>query len=103
MTNTIFNNRVEPGTCSIEEASVESQPNEIEYMTRSVGGKIAPLYNLALKNNMDDPTGARGDIQAIPFHLGAKNSNAEENLRFCPYMTRDNLYIAQLYYNSTIL
>ena len=35
MTNTLFNDRVETGTFSIEEGSVEAQPNEIEYMTLS--------------------------------------------------------------------
>ena len=72
---------------SIKEASVESQPNEIENMTLLVAGRIAHYYNLALKNSVDDPTGAMGEIRAIPLHLGANYSN-EVNHQFCPFMEK---------------
>ena len=86
MMNNLFINRVETGTLSIEKESVESQPNEIENMTLAVAGRITHYYNLALKNNVDNLDGTMGEIQAIPLHLGANDSNAEENHQFCPFM-----------------
>ena len=37
---------------------------------------------------MDDPTGAMGEIQAIPLHLGVNDSNAEVNHQYCPFMEK---------------
>ena len=51
-------------------------------MTLSVAGTIAYYSNLALKNSVDDPTGVMGEIQAIPFHLGANEINAEVSHQF---------------------
>ena len=67
-------------------ASVGSQPKEIKYITRSISGRISHLYRLVLENNEGNPTGAKAEIDAIPFHVGANNNNASYNHRLCPYV-----------------
>ena len=62
----------------MEEASVGSQPKEIKYMTRSIAGRISHLDRLALQNNEGNPTRAKDEINAIPYHIGA-NDNKQPN------------------------
>ena len=80
----LIRNQLEAGECLMEEASVESQPKEIKNMTRSISGRISHLYRLALENNDENPTGAKDEINAIPYHLGANDTNASVNYQLCP-------------------
>ena len=75
MMNNLFNNEVEAGKSSLEETSVESQSNEIKYMTRQLSGNISHLYRLALQHNDGYPNRAKTEIDAIPLHLGANDDN----------------------------
>ena len=84
MMNNLIGNPFAAGKCSMEEASVESYPKEIKYMTRAISGRVSHLYRLALEFNEGNPTRAKAEIDAIPFHLGANDNNASENHRFCP-------------------
>ena len=83
MMSNIIKNQLEAGKCSMEEASVSSQPKEIKCMTRSIAGRISHLYRLALENNEGNPTSAKDEINAIPYHIGANDNNAAENHRLC--------------------
>ena len=84
MMSNLIRNQLEAGECLIEEPSVESQPREIKNMTRAIAGRIGHLYRLALQNNDGNPTGAKDEINAIPYHLGANDTNASVNHQFCP-------------------
>ena len=83
MMNDLIKSQLEEGEGLMKEASVESQPKEIKNMTRSLSGKFSHLYRLALRNNEGNPTGAKAEINAIPSHLGANDSNSSENHRSC--------------------
>ena len=82
MMSDLIRNQLEAGECLMEEASVEYQPKEIKNMTRSISGRISHLYRLALEK--ENPTGAKDEINAIPYHLGANDTNASLNHQLCP-------------------
>ena len=82
--NNLVNNEMEVGKSSLKETSVESQSNEIKYMTRQLSGNISHLYRLALQHNDGYPNRAKTEIDAIPLHLGANDNNVPTNHRFCP-------------------
>ena len=83
--NNLVNNEVEAGKPALEDTSVESQSNEIKYMTRKLSVNISHLYRLALQHNDGYPNRAKAEIDAIPFHLGTNDKNASTNHRFYPF------------------
>ena len=48
-------------------------------------GQIASYYRLAIQRNKGDINAIIKAIKAIPYHLGANDTNAEDYHRFCPF------------------
>ena len=58
---------------------------EIKHLSEAMCGQIASYYRLAIQRNKGDINAIIKAIKAIPYHLGANDTNAEEYHRFCPF------------------
>ena len=56
----------------------------IKHLSDSMAGQISSYYRIAVKRNAGDIDAIIESVNAIPLHLGATDSNAEENHRNCP-------------------
>ena len=96
--NNLANNGME---ASKSGAPVESQSNEIQFMTRQLSGDIAHLYRLALQHNDEYPNRAKTEINPIPLHLGANDDNEFTNHKFCPIREDSWCAYQKAIYNSS--
>ena len=58
--------------------------HEIRTVSDAMAAQIASYYRVAIKRNVGDTGAILASIKAIPLHLGANDSNADEYHRFCP-------------------
>ena len=58
---------------------------EIKHLSEAMCGQIASYYRLAIQRNKGDIDAIIKAVKAIPYHLGANNTNAEEYHPFCPF------------------
>ena len=65
--------------------SSSSPSIEIKHLSEAMCGQIASYYRLAIQRNRGDIDAIIKAVKAIPYHLGANNTNAEEYHRFCPF------------------
>ena len=58
---------------------------EIKHLSEAMCGQIASYYRLAIQRNKGDIEAIIQAINAIPYHLGANDTNAEEYHQFYPF------------------
>ena len=58
--------------------------HSIRTVSDAMAAQIASYYRMAIKRNVGDTRAILESIKAIPLHLGANDSNADEFHRFCP-------------------
>ena len=58
---------------------------EIKHLSEAMCGQITSYYRLAVQRNKGDTGAIIKAVKAIPYHLGANDTNAVEYHRYCPF------------------